>query len=178
MAGYILLVSIILLVVIIIFNSKSRVKVPHIIAGDADTVVTIDESQLQSNFTYFLDKEVILRPKTVFVGKLIGDSMDMRGLCCNDIVLGKKISDPLNSEYNPGDLLIIKISDPTRGGYGKLKIREFKENIDNENIRTIKYMNSLPIVSRPHLKIDVIAVVDRFIKSNHTLKKILVTEDI
>ena len=38
-------------------------------------------------------------------------------------------------------------------------------------LELIKYVNSQPELPGPHLGRDVIAVVDRFIKSNRTLKK-------
>jgi hypothetical protein len=173
MAGYLLLFSILLLIILLLFNNRAEVRVPNIIAGDADTIVTVDASSIRSNFIYFLDKQVFLRPKSVFIGKLIGNSMDTRGLYCEDIVMGRNIKTPLTEKFNPGDLLIIKISDNSRLGYGKLKIREFKEDLEDGKIQTIKYENDLPINSAPHSKKDVIAVVDRIVKSNRALRRVM-----
>lgn len=174
MAGYLLIFSILLLIVLIFINNKSEVCMPNIIAGDADTIVTIEESRIRSNFIFFLDKEVFFKPKSVFIGKLIGNSMDARGIYCDDIVLGKKLKNPLEENFAPGDLLVIKITNPERRGYRKLKIREFKEELSGNKIQTVKYINNEKVDSAPHNKGDVIAIIDRFIKSNNALKRVII----
>jgi hypothetical protein len=173
MAGYILIFTIVLLVVLLIINNKADTKVSHIIAGDADTIVSIDASTMRSNFIYFLDKEVFLRPRNVFVGKLIGNSMSARGLLCDDVVFGRKVTNPMTEKYQPGDLLVIRITNPERYGFGKIKIREYKCDIDADQIQTIKYENDQPKESHPHNRVDVVAVVDRYVRSSRALRRVL-----
>jgi hypothetical protein len=173
MLGIFLIICIVGLVITLLLDTKNPFSIPHIIAGDADTVVNVDQSLLRSKFTLFLDKDLILRPKETFIGRVVGNSMEMRGLTYDDLVIGRKVN-PTKSDLKKGDLVVILISDTERKGFGKLKIREFDHYIDEKLIQTIKYQNGLAENSTPHNLIDVIAVVDRFVRSDKLLKTVAV----
>ena len=77
-------------------------------------------------------------------------------------------------KFNKGDLLIIRITDENEPCMGMLKIREFSEILPSGEIQTIKYEENKPIKSRAHNRKNIIAVVNKYYRSQKSINKILV----
>jgi hypothetical protein len=176
MLGVIFLFCVFLLIYLL-WNSNSAVTIiKPVIAGAADSICEIKESKLDSNFVFFLSSRHLFNRKNAFIGRLTGESMSAIGLHRDDVVLGKYIhSDRDKSNLRKGDLLIIEITDPSLKGYGSFKIREFSHTIDKDYIQTVKYINNCQQKSSPHKLEDVVAVVNKYVKSNRSLMRILET---
>jgi SOS-response transcriptional repressor LexA len=169
----VIIVCVVLLIILELKKNVKETKIPVVVASNPDREIRKSEKRLISNCIFFLEKYFLTNPKNSFIGRIDGDSMNARNIQDDDLVLGRKVNS-IVEKFNKGDLLIIKITDESKKGVGKLKIREFKEYLDNGKIQTIKYIGDKPVESKPHKNEDVIAVVNRFYRSPKTLTKILV----
>jgi hypothetical protein len=175
MPGIILISCVILLIILLLNRKTVETKVQPVIAGDADTICEIKEERLVSNFVFFLDMKHLVNSKNAFAGRLVGNSMVGRGLHRDDVVLGKFV-DAKREKLKKGDLVIIRITDTSKKGFGSLKIREFADYLDGDCIKTLKYVDNKTVESSPHKILSVVAVVNRYVKSNRSLNKVLVSE--
>ena len=173
MPGIILILCLILLIILLVGKNDKDLKIPLVIAGGIDSDVEEKNSQLVSRFIFFLNWRFLFNPPSVFIGRITGESMTPRGLINDDIVIGHSVKRS-KKKFNKGDLLIIKITDETQPCEGMLKIREFSEILPTGEIQTIKYEKNKPKKSRPHKRENVIAVVNKYYRSQKSINKILV----
>jgi hypothetical protein len=173
MPGIILIICFILLIILLVWKKDKNLRIPLVIAGGIDSDVDEKDSQLVSGFIFFLDWRFLFKPQSVFIGRITGESMTARGLVGDDIVIGCKVKPP-KRKFNKGDLLIIRITDESKPCVGMLKIREFSENLPSGEIQTIKYVNKKPVNSEPHKRENVIAIVNKYYRSQKSINKLLV----
>jgi hypothetical protein len=164
----VLIICAVITLVLYVIIRKMKEPIPFVLAGNVNAPVKINRDFMASA-PIFLDKELLFSRKKTFIGKIGGSSMSARGLNYGDIIIGRKIDAKID-KLTAGDLIIIRISDPSKPTYGQVKIREYQYDVDDLYIQSIKYDDmGNPIPSSPHKKEDIVAIIDRYVKAKPSL---------
>jgi len=97
-----------------------------------------------------------------------GDCLNVRKISNGDVVFCSLFKSNEVENLMPGQILLIRITKecPKKG---QLKLREFYSYLPDQPdcIQTIKYMNNKPVMSTPHLKVDVLGIVNKVSSLRH-----------
>jgi len=138
---------------------------PEIIPGDVDDAVDAGKMHLPRKYLLTPDWNLIFRKKFSLIARVKSNTMKVRGLYRNDIIVAHYVSDDSGTPER-GDLIVLESVEKRNKRDTKLILREYDCELGNGFIQTICYKDFNTVRSKKFKKTDIVAVVDRQLKSD------------